>query len=505
MRALAVFTRAARPKTTQYPKRIVNWLREHHAIEVEGKRRLPRELEFLQKTKGPGEKILDAVLVAIGWAVGLCIPALGWYWLWKEFDSPKFALVEGATLHNFWAILQHAGLIGLVSFGALLVLGLVLNLIPVLSKRFSGLSWIRSPLALEFKIETDADADKNRPMASPWQLQFRGRVYFVPTSPAQTVTKPASTESSYRALRQAATERMRESNRQVIRLLLKLRLIPDVRITVDSHSAAGPWEAVVGIVAVKDERFADVFGRFSRTVARRSASTQTEWPGQMNVTAWVYRGLGVDQSNLALGGVHAGGGGFRGEVLANSYEYGQEGFRTGVAHIFGLPVERSQEVFLGVGGVERGDVAYWISPTELVRQYPNMRLLIIQAPPAEIRERTPTYRLQSAQLKRFGARAFEAGIPAVLVLPSMPLGLAGAVITAMYEAINNNSRNMAYRLIVLTRRLQEMIGAYPHDSPDVPFELAFDVCLYVEAKVNFRSRAEQIPKESREDRGGQVK
>jgi hypothetical protein len=266
----------------------------------------------------------------------------------------------------------------------------------------------------------------------------------------------------------------------------------DIHISVDSNSAGGAWEPYLAM-ADPNARFVDLPWRFSRTVSRRTVSAQPDWPGDVRVTIWMYSGLGVERAAVTWNLTWIEGSGKRRrnratQILTRASDYDQVQFQTGVVQIFGLPLERASDVFLSVGGVDRGDVPYWISPADIQRRYPNVRLLIVEAPPAQIGERSPTDRLQAAQLKRFGALAFQSGIPAVLVLPSLPPDLVNGVMKSIFKLLERNTGNASRGLARLTRRLQEMAGAYPHDSADVPLELAFDICLYVEDRVNFRSR-----------------
>jgi len=205
-------------------------------------------------------------------------------------------------------------------------------------------------------------------------------------------------------------------------------------------------------------------------------------------TTWTFSGLGVDRASFTWR--ETSGTGTRNlatEVLRRPSDYEQVRHETGVAQIFGWPLERASDVFLRVGGLDRDEVPYLISPTDIQRRYPNIRLLIVQAPPENVTERGPTDRLQAAQLKRFGALAFQSGIPAVLVLPALPPPLVGSVMSQIFDLLMGNTRNGSRRLIRLTRGLQEMVAAYPHSSPDVPLETAFDISLYVEDRVNLRS------------------
>ena len=469
-RALAVFVRAGRTNPSDHPDRIVKWLNANHACEIDGQRVLPLEVAFLERPPG----IVSRIAEIVGWTIisvfSLALGSLYWWGVWKITSRPSLAWRPGRIGHNLWATTLHVLAALVLTFVAILLIAGITALVQWLARRFTALSWIGSPVAGECRIRVAPEADPNRPLATPSSYEFRTRVYYFPFSAFRSFNIPATTEERYRSLREVVTGG-HYASRAPLRILEQLKLRPDFRISVDPASAGGPWEAAlaVGATAAETTRFAEVAPRFSRTVPDRAVLAQSDWQSPVNFTTWMYNGLGVNRSSFSwretIGSKTRR---LASEILTHPSDFEQVRHRTGVAYLFGSPIERSSEIFLGAGGVERNEVPYWILPPEIQRRYPNLRLLVVQAPPADTRERTSSDRLVAAQLKRFGARAFECGIPAVLVLPALPLALVDTVASSIFEVVTSNSRNVAHRLIVVTRRLQDLVGAHPHASPTCP-------------------------------------
>jgi hypothetical protein len=80
------------------------------------------------------------------------------------------------------------------------------------------------------------------------------------------------------------------------------RRVPDVRIVVDANSAAGPWEAILGVVNTETTQFAEIPARFNCSVRFRSPSTQPDWERPMKFTTWTYRGLGTLNNSVPSNG-----------------------------------------------------------------------------------------------------------------------------------------------------------------------------------------------------------
>ncbi|MBB5060941.1 hypothetical protein HDF16_005677 [Granulicella aggregans] len=489
-RALAVFARSARPSKAQHPERIVKWLVENHACEVGDQRVLPLEEAFLQRTPGLAESIGNMIGIAIAGAILLAAGSAYWWWLWRATGGRWFALRPGISWHNVWTISLHALAVLFLTVLFLVLISGFAALVQWLTRRFTSLSGIASPFVAEYNFQVALDADPNRPLSTAFSVKVVTRYFYWRQSSSITFGLQAITDGRYFVYRDGplGTDAMRTT----LRVLQVLKLRPEFRVSVDAASAGGNWEALLATKSGDTAHFADVVPRFSRTVSGRSLLAQPNWESPVGFITWTYRGLGLERSTFSSRKTFGSKTRRYGaEVLTRPSEFEQVRYRTGIAHLFGSPVERSSEVFLGVGGDESGAVPYWISPPEIQRRYPSLRLLVVQAPPTDVRERTSSDRLIAAQLKRFGARAFECGIPAVLVLPSLPLALGNAASSILLEELRSNARNAAHRLTTLTRRLQELVGASPHDSPDVPYELALDICLYVEERVNFRVRPEE--------------
>jgi hypothetical protein len=476
-RALAVFVRFHRPRKSMQPRRILEWLRTNYSFEAGDRKLLPFELAFLERTSGAAERIGTWIgyLISGGFLALIVVVS------WKITASTRFTGVLG--------IGKHIGMMAGLWLAVLVVIGLVGNFFQWLAKRFAALSWIGSPLSVACGIDLEGTpGDPNRPMTLPWQATITARMFYFSFRPGSKFSRKPTGDDRYRYL-YAPPEGKRNADATVRRVLETMKLLVDLRLTIDPAAAAGPWEAALSNLTPRDTRFSDVFYRFSRTLPGRTASAQHDWPNPVTISTWIYSGLGIDRATLTFSQQPGKDKRvFNSELLTRPSDYERIRYGTGVVHIFGTPAERSSDVFLRVGGMTREDPPHWLSAPEVRRRYPNARLLVVQAPPVEVHPRNESDRLQAAQLKRFGALAFQSGVPAVLVLPALPLQLAGAAMSKIFNLLVRNRKNASGALILMARRLQEEVGALKAADIDVPIELAFDICLYVDEQVNFRMR-----------------
>jgi hypothetical protein len=135
---------------------------------------------------------------------------------------------------------------------------------------------------------------------------------------------------------------------------------------------------------------------------------------------------------------------------------------------------------------------------ELERRLPDLRFVVLQLPTRADTRRFPHDRVQAARARTFAAELFEAGVPAVLVLPSLTAALARAALAPVIEAIAKRPGDGTHALMVAVRKSQEIIArgieratvkkmtAAPVPVEDAALETPFDVCLYCRANLSLR-------------------
>jgi hypothetical protein len=467
-------------------KKLCEWLHTTYAVDVQGNRHLPFELAFLE-AKSPPKRDADSWLTRVLAAASVTGGIAGLYW--SAWGITQLLVPD-------WGWLARAPTALLVLVAMMFGFGLVGYFVEKALIRFAKLPPFRSLISFQHKIElVTRPHDLNQPLQYRWRNITVSRILMFSDSEARERVHEPTCETRYRALGPAVLADRGAHLTEPYRIFRRLNLFVDVSVDTDMQAAAAPWEAIFGLPNTSFVRFHQHPLRFRRSIRPRKPLPQPDWVGLVRVITWSYAGLGLDRADNHY---VIGSDGKRREVsfetASNPAEYDLIRWYAGVAWIFGNPVESSNDLFLSVGGMDRGESRYWIAGSDLKRRYPNLRLLIVQAPPAEVSERTAADRLEAAQLRRFGAAAFQAGIPAVLVVPAIPRLLANMQAGMILDLIRREpaitrfwrrrSRNAATQVVAMTRALQLRIDALDHPDSDVPLELAFDVCLYLEDFVN---------------------
>jgi hypothetical protein len=467
-------------------KKLSKWLQATYAVDVQGGRHLPFELAFLE-ARSPPKQDADSWWIKALAVASLTTTAAALYlaaWFITESLAPD------------WGLLARAPTALVVLVAMLLGFGVVGQLLKKALVRFAKLPPFRSFISLQYKIELETrPSDLNQPLQCRWRTTTVSRILMFKYAEAANPLHEPTSETRYRALGPAVLVNRGAHLTEPYRMVRRLNVFIDSSFVTDMLAAAAPWEAVFGLPNTNFTRFEQHPFRFSRSIRPRKPLPQPDWVGSVRVTTWSYPGLGLDRADIHHATARSGKKRVISfETASNPAEYDLVRWHTGVARIFGNPIEASNDLFLSVGGLDRGESRYWVAGPDLKRRYPNLRLLVVQLPSADVSERTAADRLEAAQLRRFGAAAFQAGIPAVLVVPGIPRALVDMQTGAIYDLLRRGlstgdfwrrgSRNSATQVLAMTRTLQLRIDALQHSNPDVPLELAFDVCLYLEDFVN---------------------
>jgi hypothetical protein len=131
-------------------------------------------------------------------------------------------------------------------------------------------------------------------------------------------------------------------------------------------------------------------------------------------------------------------------------------------------------------------------PSELITEFPDARLFILQRPPRSEDRRVESDRLDAWRARLFAAQLFDAGAPAVIVIPSLTTKLAMDVMGLIAEAALGGHRQAVEPLAFAVREGQERIFDTLSTADEAAaIETAFDVCFYARAVVNLSVRDPQ--------------
>jgi hypothetical protein len=111
---------------------------------------------------------------------------------------------------------------------------------------------------------------------------------------------------------------------------------------------------------------------------------------------------------------------------------------------------------------------------EVPQIFPNLEFCIIQAAPKERSQRTSRERIDAAYMRTFAAELFEAGVPAVVALPSLSMDITIRILRQFADALQNwNSRRSLFRAI---EKAQSLLSEGSLE------EQAYDLCLYADSE-----------------------
>ncbi|HEX5270986.1 MAG TPA: hypothetical protein VFW33_10880 [Gemmataceae bacterium] len=325
-------------------------------------------------------------------------------------------------------------------------------------------------------------------------------------------------------------QRLRETNAAMKTFFLTVRLAVDDaavagpgeaavdiagrqrRLLAGRENVGVPWEAVLGLAALPEERAAPASPPrplsalrldFQRVRPEREVTVREPFDGPPRVAAWA---AGLSLANLvrrAWSGVIDQPPFCRLEVT-HPREPVAEAARVGVLHVLGAPVQDHPEVYLNVR--ETGAVAGGlVKPEEVLQRFPSLRLCVLQGLPAAPGKRTDADRDAAAVLRRFGAKVFEYGVPAVVLLPPVSEELTAEAIKILTTAVLPSDGalrwagrqgvgslfqpvaahgNSVPRLTRAVGRVRELFAERGAADPEAALEVAFDVALYTTSTLN---------------------
>jgi hypothetical protein len=487
IRALAAAFAAADEKTAAERNALARWVREHYEVEIDGVRHLPAEVVLVDAGPAPAREASSPAAPAPGRASGgsrvaiagslLILLVFLAVLLFGSFRVTTAAVPDWPTVVR-WII---AVLLIPAGFGALALLS------PIVLRNYGALLMRLIDVSFEVTLR-DQPADVNRPMSVPWAFVRRARLFSIDTR-AIVWTRPATGEERYEKLRE--TLGLRRS--PLIDFLLAMVVIPlPVRVVIEPQAAAAPWEVLFG-TTWRARDFRTNFAHAYRSLKAYRTPAQRDWTGRVTMLTWLAPGLHIARSSFSFRKkAGAGEWAIGSETAENPRQYEEPRPQAGVVHVVGTPVERRGTVYLEIAGHESGadSGGYLLSVEDLVRRYPALRILIVQITPSAALERSASDLLDAAYLKRLGAAAFQAGVPAVIVVPAIPPQVTEQIATVIFEALKRNRGNGRYRLIAAHREIQRRISRGWNAPTEKTLPIVLDCCLYLADHVNLRIRPE---------------
>jgi hypothetical protein len=501
----------------RFPKRVpsdlVAWIRKNYAAEVPGGRRIPTELVFLatQDREPPAaapaiaiasestprrsaarvvvdsalravkpllpsqDKVISGVFQVLAAAV-----LIGVYWLWAAFLH-----LIGIRLGIFFNILL---LLAVVALGAQ---------VPKVAKKLFSL-YFRLCEADAIFEPASVPGNPNLPMEVPGmvrqRLAFGGIPLFRNDFPYLAATELRYSRLTEQMLPKPNPQRMQQLKKRVF----FFGNVLDVRIAVDSYTAAAPWEALLYLPS-HESLLADSLFRIRRSVQRRQPRP-TQPPMEGSLVMAIYTGVPetVAARRRAYGAVRTS----KAPLIPH---IGPPGTVTlpaiDLAVFYAVPFASASALALKVEAIEPiGEQSKYLSESiadtseslltaaDIAARYPNLRVCIIQSPPVTIGSRVASDRREAALLRRFGAELFATGIPMVLTLPSgaeqAPVANWQAFIDSW--APKGGPRNTSRHMVETVYQMQQSLAKLQLPDTEAATEIALDICLYIDERVDMR-------------------
>ena len=148
-----------------------------------------------------------------------------------------------------------------------------------------------------------------------------------------------------------------------------------------------------------------------------------------------------------------------------------------VLHLVGDPIVTANGVRLRSESVlfeslgERGSDLLRVGK-EVPELFPNLEFCIVQTSPKERPRRTSRERFDAAHMRTLAAELFEAGVPAVVAIPSLSMDISVSVLRLFAPALQNWQSSR-----VLFKAIQQAQLSLLRESLE---EQAFDLCLYAD-------------------------
>lgn len=366
------------------------------------------------------------------------------------------------------------------------------------------LAWLQSMTGLRYWIAR---------VASPtvFELREQARTLFDGKQPyrmSDFALPLPLTEESYadRAKREASrTPAQRDRGQWILRTVGAL---VNIELVIPDDCAAEPWEAIFALRGYSTRfgqtryRFRrtsdptdlrstrpDLFGGIGKPFTNGPMVVRTLFSGRDDATvfrdAWLRVILNQDRYFSYQS---------EAESQSSSPQANFSG-RVGVLHLVAEVSESERGLSI------RPREGRELLAAEIARQFPDLRLVILQLPTRREVRRFKHDCLQAARARTFAAQLFSAGAQAVLVIPSLTAKISLDALKPLIETIAKRPGDATMALMVATRRMQEVIAtelraeaiSRGHIDPVSQLEVPFDVCLYCRSNVSLRVRPQETP------------
>jgi hypothetical protein len=296
---------------------------------------------------------------------------------------------------------------------------------------------------------------------------------------------PATNAETYAAQSTALMEGKRVSHRIVG--------MP-IHLVVDTRCAAACWEAILGLRGGLLTKIGFSPFRYRRTGVSTEVNITSRLDNPVHVQVWaVGHGAYLQQPWAKL---------VRSE--RRRYRFEMQWYTdishfdsADIVHIICEAVEGSGGLELRLGKDATSDLETALSatigspsgfsPRAIARgQAGQPRLCVLQGFPLPEPRRFPTDRYGAGLMRRAAAELFDAGVPAVLVIPGVPEPIAMKVVEPVARAITRGSSRGAAVLSRAVREIQGIIAAEASSDRADALEVAFDVCLYCVSGLNLQ-------------------
>jgi hypothetical protein len=311
-----------------------------------------------------------------------------------------------------------------------------------------------------------------------------------------------TTEERYAWLREQMSVKKPQASYQLLKRLL-LGAMADIEICVDESTAAAPWEAIVHLPShgstLEDSPF------HSRRTLQVRERRMAPAAGRLKVAVWSW----APETQVASRKII--------ELLSTARREGSwldvdippspdaTAPDTDILVIYGNPDEGTAAPGLELENVRRttqfqATQAYSAestpntTPAELytaasiTSRCPNLRMCIVQQPPSSVSPRVSSDRRDAGLMRRIGAELFGKGIPAVLTLPGAMEQVPASILGKLRPVLADDSgpRKTARAIVAAVSFVQRALAALNLPDKEAALEIALDVCLYIEERVDLR-------------------
>ncbi len=474
------------------------WLVSNYSVTYQEKEVLPYDLRFViaetERTSpsSPSPVVARPSSDSMGVRLWQKITAVAW----REIGFGVLGLGVGIAL--FWMMYHFLGRgLALMDLPTdwpvrLPVFVAIMALIAYSGQITSAfLTWYFRFISVEFRFCYDPPPrDTALPMSTPGRMIERVRWHFGPFR--WNITKPGkgerqlkpTEEKSYRRLAPA----LLDNTKGLARIhRLAWRGFHDINVIVDEQSAGGPWEAVLGFPSERIDRFSKNRFRFRRTTDGKHQRLQSDLPAGTTFWAICDREGPRHHVDQFLRKLETSSSIMTRSTRTKALEQQDSGAHSALLYICGAPMGGTSglRIRTSLGKVSSPDV---IRPRELPSEFGQIRLLILQIPPAPLSKRSSGDRKEAALAKQIGAELFASGVPSVLIIPPLWGDLNDTFFNGLGELMHKSPRNATPRLVKLVRTLQDAIAKTGEDeeTKEAALERAIDVCLYAGESVNLR-------------------